>query len=237
MQSKLLLSAAVVGLALATPALAQQNTDQNSPAAPEGNATGKMTRPHHEAGVGGSEPMSTQASHIESSGRSTVAPRLPTPPGGENASAETYLRDAQNALRRHRTGEAQEALERAETAFLNNPANPAAPGEAGANPAQQTTEDARQALGKHNIADAGRLIDQALSQVASSGAGGTSTMGSTGHTMGTGGAMGAPGPGGTAPPGTTTPGMAAPGAQGQAPMGGSPGTQAPAGTAGAPSGQ
>jgi hypothetical protein len=225
MRSTLLLSgAALIGLALATPAFAQQSPDENTPAGTPGNATGTMARPGHEPGVGVSEPASGRAGHIQGAERSTIAPRLPTPPGGENASAETYLRDAQTALRRHRTGQAQEALERAETAFLNSPANPSAPGQPPAtSPAQQTTEQARQALGNRNTSEAERLVDQALSQVASNGGRPMGTMGSTGNTMGTGGEMGAPQPGGG----------------GMSPPAGTPGAQPspPAGAAGAPTGQ
>jgi len=130
-----------------------------------GGMTEMGARPGHEPGVGQSEPMSTRASNInQADSRSQIAPRLPTPAGGENASPQTYLRDAQRALGQKRTGAAQEALERAETAFLNNPANPAEPGGQVGNPMQQTVEQARQALGRGNTAEARQLVDQALAQ-------------------------------------------------------------------------
>lgn len=163
MWSTPLLSAALMGVTLLTPAFGQQNADQNPPRTPQT----RTWRPGHVPGVGVSEPFSTQASHIQASRRSTIAPRLPTPPGGENASPDTFLHDAQAALRRHRTGEAQEALERAETALLNDPANPAVPDQPTQNRAQQTAEQARQALGKRDIAEAQRLIDEALPQATS----------------------------------------------------------------------
>ena len=136
------------------------------------------TRPGHEPGVGESEPSSTRASNINRRDtRSDIAPRLPTPRGGENASPDTYLRDAQRALSQHRTGAAQEALERAETAFLNNPSNPAEPGGPVSNPQQQATEQARQALGRGDTAGAQQLVNQALSQSASGGPSGGGSMG------------------------------------------------------------
>jgi hypothetical protein len=142
-------------------------------------------RPGHEPGVGQSEPFSNRASNInQSDSRSQIAPRLPTPGGGENASPEMYLRDAQRALGQNRTGAAQEALERAETAFLNNPSNPAEPGGQVGGPMQQAVEQARQALGNGNRTQARQLVDQALAQAGSGG-----SMGG-GGAVGGGGAMG-----------------------------------------------
>lgn len=160
--------------------------------------TAMGTRPGHEPGVGESEPSSTRASNINRRDtHSDVAPRLPTPRGGENASPDTYLRDAQRALGQHRTGAAQEALERAETAFLNNPSNPAEPGGAVSNPQQQATEQARQALGRGDTAGALQLVNQALSQTASGGSPGGGSMGGPQG----GGSMGGP-QGGGAPRGS-----------------------------------
>ncbi len=62
-------------------------------------------------------PLSGKASNIAgSSTRSGMAPRFATP-AGDNP--DTLLRSAQSALSRGRTGEAQEALERAETRLLD----------------------------------------------------------------------------------------------------------------------
>ena len=50
---------------------------------------------------------------------STIATRLPEPPVDDNASVQTLLLAARNALAAGRSGEAQEALERAETRALD----------------------------------------------------------------------------------------------------------------------
>ena len=188
MRKMLLTTAALFGAAFAVSAFAQTAaTPQYSDTAPETApapaprhvwphhhaarvAATPMSdtgaRPGHEPGVGESYPASNNASNINGSdSRSQVAPRLPTPAGGDSASPQAYLRDAQSALSQRRTGAAQEALERAETAFLNNPSNPADPtsGPVGG-PMQQTTEQARQALGSGNLAQARQLVDQALAQ-------------------------------------------------------------------------
>ena len=62
-------------------------------------------------------PLSSKASHI-AGGRaySSTAPRLPTPSADD---PDGLLMAAQSALSRGRTGEAQEALERAETRLLD----------------------------------------------------------------------------------------------------------------------
>ncbi len=189
MLKTLLTTAALCGAALAIPAFAQTAaTPQYSDTAPaDANASApqpmrrhhRMThadtaqmsdtgaRPGHEPGVGESLPTSNRASNINASdSRSQVAPSLPTPAIGSNATPQEFLQYAQRALAQRRTGAAQEALERAETAYLNNPANPADPtsGPVGG-PAQQTTAQARQALGRGDIAQAKQLVDQALGQL------------------------------------------------------------------------
>lgn len=158
MRSVLFVSSAMVGMALAAAAFAQN-----------------------------AEPYSTKASHIEAQSGSVVAPQLPTPPGGENASGRTFLRDAEMALNQNRTEEAHEALERAETAFLDNPRAPVEDNHQAQNSAQQVTEQARQALGRGDIAQAKSLIHQALAQVSSPSSGaapGGSMATNTGNTMG-----------------------------------------------------
>ncbi len=105
MRKTLLLSAAL--LAFAAPAAFAQT------------ATSPDIRPGHVPGVGDSLPMSNAASNIlPGDTHSVIAPTLPTPAGGQNASITQFLTDAQHALDNHQTGRAQEALERAETAML-----------------------------------------------------------------------------------------------------------------------
>jgi hypothetical protein len=114
--------------------------------------------------VGESFPASNQASNITGADtKSTIAPRLPTPPGGPNASVGTYLSDAQRALNAGQTGQAQEALERAETAMLQRsvPASQAdTPDEA---PDVTQVKLARDALANRDVPGAERAITAALS--------------------------------------------------------------------------
>jgi hypothetical protein len=61
-------------------------------------------------------PTSNSASNINPGDTSsTIAPQLPTPASGEDNAPTEYLIAARQALAAGRTGEAQEALERAET--------------------------------------------------------------------------------------------------------------------------
>jgi hypothetical protein len=58
--------------------------------------------------------------------RSVIAPRLPVPSFDENADPRTFLAVARQAVQRGRLGEAEEALERAETRLLDRQVVPAA---------------------------------------------------------------------------------------------------------------
>jgi len=77
-------------------------------------------RPGNEIGSGMSLPLSDKAGNIlPQTDGSPLAGRLPTPPVDENANARDFLLAARGALAAGRTGEAQEALERAETRLLD----------------------------------------------------------------------------------------------------------------------
>jgi hypothetical protein len=121
-------------------------------------------RPGHIPGVGESFPASNQASNITPvDTKSPIAPRLPVPPGGPNASVGTFLSDAQRALNAGQTGLAQEALERAETAMLQRsvPAGQAnTPDEA---PDVTQVKLARDALASGDVPGAQRDITAAMS--------------------------------------------------------------------------
>jgi hypothetical protein len=110
MRKTLLTSAALFAAALSLPAFAQ-------------NANGPWA---HQPGTGESGPASSTASNIDSSdAHSAIAPHLPEPSQGQNASPEAYLNDAQHALMRHQTGLAQQSLEMAETRLLDRSTLPA----------------------------------------------------------------------------------------------------------------
>ncbi len=70
-------------------------------------------------GISGAEPLSPNATNIVPGDTTTViAPAVPVPDAGDNATARELLNAAHAAIEAHQTGMAQEALERAETRIL-----------------------------------------------------------------------------------------------------------------------
>jgi hypothetical protein len=122
-------------------------------------------RPGHVPGVGESFPASNKASNITAAdARSPIAPRLPAPGIGENATAAAFLTAAKNALDAHQTGKAQEALERAETAMLQRsvPADMASTPDHG--PRVSQVQTARDALAKGDVMGAKKAIAAAMAE-------------------------------------------------------------------------
>ncbi len=77
---------------------------------------------HAQQGMRGQVPISSPASNIEPSDtRSVVAPALPVPPVPSGSPPREFLQAAREAVLRGRSGNAQEALERAETRVLDRP--------------------------------------------------------------------------------------------------------------------
>jgi hypothetical protein len=117
----------------------------------------------HEPGTGESGPASKRASNIDAGdSHSDIAPHLPTPSTGLDGSAEAYLNDAKADLGKKATGAAQQALEMAETRLLDR----STPVDQASTP-DQTPEitsvtEARDALGKGDMAAADKAIDAAL---------------------------------------------------------------------------
>ena len=115
-------------------------------------------------------PLDLRASNLApADARSAVAPALPVPAVALSAPPLSFLEAARRALAGARTGEAQEALERAETRLLDGTAQPglAAPSMV---PALATTRAARQALAVHDRAGAAREIDAAIDALGASAA-------------------------------------------------------------------
>jgi hypothetical protein len=157
MRHTLLTSAVLLGMASALPALAQ-------------TATG--ARPGNDIGTGNSLPTSTSASNIDrADARSTIAPRLPTPPVGDNAGPRQFLTVAEQALARGHTGEAQEALERAETRLLDRSTDPNAVNTPDSGPMIRQITDALNALGRGDTRQAHQIVASAIASrdVASNG--------------------------------------------------------------------
>jgi hypothetical protein len=105
---------------LVTPALAQQAQPFPPGWVPPGANPQTGARPGNEIGTGMSLPTSDQAGNITPQDTtSPIAARLPDPQAGDDAAIHDYLLNARNALAAGRSGEAQEALERAETRALD----------------------------------------------------------------------------------------------------------------------
>ena len=112
---------------------------------------------------GGGSPFSTSSSHInQSDTRSPIAPSLPQPPLGDDASVRALLIDARAALSKRRTGAAQEALEQAETRLLTRSVRPDTVGIPASGPLVTSISDARQALARRDIASSMAAIERAL---------------------------------------------------------------------------
>jgi len=130
---------------------------------PPGASYATGARPGNEVGTGMSMPMGTSASNINGQDtRSEIAPNLPSPVMSPNASPVDYLRAAQSALAAGQTGEAQQALEQAQTRLLdrsvaygqtNNPSD---------NPAVAQISQALQALA---AGDSGRCMQMIQSAI------------------------------------------------------------------------
>ena len=253
MRNLLLASAALLGLAVAVPAFAQTTNDMPaSDAAPMATDSGAMDK---------SMPMKPRAMHkmhMKASNnttmdtRSVIAPNLPVPPVGANGSPEQYLIQAQRALQQHRTGEAQEALERAETRMLDRSSMPSEASQPDMTPMVKQISQAREALGHRDWQQASQIVADMLKSPnmaanAGSGMGGAASMnGGAGmdkgmgmngtHMNGSTGTMGSdmnsdmmnPPPGGMSSQPMSKPGMMAPGMMAPGTM--APGTMAPAGT-------
>ncbi len=188
MQKKLLASAALLGLvaggasAQVPPAAAPAGTPAGAaatiPAPPVAtepvsvpHAAARRAAAHYPAAMAphggiwrtGAEPYSPTASNInQADTRSDIAPRLPAPTVGENASPEQFLLAAQEALHMRHSGLAQEALERAETRLLDRATVPSAAGQPDGAPRIAMITQARQALGNGDMVTAERLVAQAL---------------------------------------------------------------------------
>jgi hypothetical protein len=133
----------------------------NIPPAGANYATG--ARPGNVIGTGMSMPMGAGASNINGQDtRSEIAPNLPSPVLGPDASPVDYLRAAQSALAAGQTGETQQALEQAQTRLLdrsvaygqtNNPSD---------NPAVAQIGQALQALAARDTGRCMQLIQSAI---------------------------------------------------------------------------
>jgi len=155
--SRGLIPAALLVL-LGAPALAQ-----NAPATPSG------ARPGNVIGTGQSLPASNKASNTPGSSiRSTIAPNLPSPALGADASPADFIRAARSALAAGKTGEAQQSLEMAQTRALDRSVPMGATNDPSQSPLVKTIGTALHALGTHDRAAAMQAIDAASAEAAHS---------------------------------------------------------------------
>lgn len=137
--------------ALATPASAQV-----PPAA-------SFVRPGNEIGTGQSLPFSAEPSNlVPSTAPVALGNRLPVPQIDENAPVSAFLDAARHALAAGRAGEAQEALERAESRALSRSVRPSRAGQPSQQPVVQRISAARAALASGDRLRVLQLIDEAI---------------------------------------------------------------------------
>ncbi|MBV9734648.1 MAG: hypothetical protein JO209_01975 [Acidisphaera sp.] len=121
-------------------------------------------RPGNEPGTNSSLPTSDQASNISAGDtRSPIAPRLPSPAVGGNGSPQQYLAAAKRALGQRRTGEAQQALEMAETRALDRSTAPDQANTPLESPMIAQIHHALDAIARHDMQGADQAISAAMS--------------------------------------------------------------------------
>lgn len=146
--------AAAALLIAAAPALAQ---------VPRGANPITGARPGNEIGTGASLPLSDKPGNITPDDTaSPIAGRLPDPAGGEDTSPLGFLLSARDALAAGRDGEAQEALERAETRALDRSVPLFQTGTPSQTPVVQRIHAALLALGSGDRTRAAGLVDEAI---------------------------------------------------------------------------
>ncbi|MFL5256946.1 MAG: hypothetical protein ACJ8AI_29460 [Rhodopila sp.] len=98
-----------------------------------------------------------------------VHPGLPAPALAENSPPSAYLRAAQGALATGRTGEAQEALEQAQTRLLDRSVPLGQTNDPSGNPAVGQIAQALQALAAHDRATCMHWIETAMGTASAQG--------------------------------------------------------------------
>ena len=132
--------------------------------------TPNSARPGNDVGTGMSLPKGYRASNLAPQDtRTAIAPNLPAPQGDEDQLPSGFLKAAQSALAAGRTGQAQQALEMAQTRLLdrsvpigqtNNPSD---------NPSVRQTSQALQALAAHDRGTCMQLIEAAIGSTSAQG--------------------------------------------------------------------
>ncbi|HYP62739.1 MAG TPA: hypothetical protein VEQ16_02560 [Acidocella sp.] len=161
MQARNSLMLAALMLLASSPALAQTMTDDMSQTGPQ-SVTG--ARPGNDIGTRDSLPRSPAASNITSADtNSTIAPTPPEPSVGPDAGVNALLSSANQSLATGETGQANEALEQAETQILQRSVLKTQTDYTSTDPVVAQIDQARLAIGNRDNEDATRIIDQILS--------------------------------------------------------------------------
>jgi len=159
---KVILSALAAATVL-TGASAVAQLGQTPQGVPPGANPETGARPGNVIGTGMSLPMSDKAGNITPQDTtSLIAGRLPEPPVDDNAAIHDYLLAARNALAEGRSGEAQEALERAETRALDRSVPLFQTSTPSHDPVVDRIRLVLQALGNGDRLEAMRLLEQAI---------------------------------------------------------------------------
>jgi hypothetical protein len=153
----------VAAASLAAPAFAQPAAPVPPGWVPPGADPATGARPGNEVGTGMSLPTSGQAGNITPQDTvSPIAARLPDPPVDDSAAIHDYLLAARNALAAGRSGEAQEALERAETRALDRSVPLFQTSTPSGDPVVERITRVLQTLGSGDRLEAMRLLEQAI---------------------------------------------------------------------------
>ena|ERR1700733_4042779 len=147
---------------LSVPLVVAMSAAALSEPAPNGARAG------NELGGGGSMDSRVMALALDNT-RSTVVPALPSPPGGDEQRASDYLKAAQGALAAGRSGEAQQALEMAQTRMLDRSVPMGQTNNPNDNPTVQQISRAIQALAAHDRATSMQLIQAAIGSATAQG--------------------------------------------------------------------
>lgn len=115
--------------------------------------------------VPGHQPGSTAASNTSPANTHTLwAPSLPVPMISDDAPPSAFLKAAANAIAAGHTGEAQEAMERAESRALDRSVRPSRAGEPSRQKLVQQISQARQALAAGDKMTALQLVQAAAAE-------------------------------------------------------------------------
>ncbi len=113
--------------------------------------------------VTGTQPMSATSSNTSAADtKTTWAPSLPAPAVDDEAPPAAFLDAARRAIAANRTGEAQEALERAESRALDRSVKPSNAGQPSGQPLVKQIAAARHALSAGDRQMAVQLIEKAM---------------------------------------------------------------------------